>query len=444
MPMRKRFTVDHSAYLDFAKSESGAAVLLVIAAGIALVWANSPWADSYFAIREVELAAQFYDYTLSIDLLHFVDDFLMMFFFLVIGLEVKRELLLGELSNPRDAVLPFVAAVGGVVVPVAIFLAFTAGTEAARGWAIPMATDIAFALGVLALLGDRVPLSLRVFLTALAIVDDIVAVGVIALVYTENVSIQPLLIAVAGLATIFVAGRLKVRALGFYVPIALVVWLAVYLSGLHAAVAGTLIALTIPMRSTVKPEQFIERAEESLDYLRQCELTDTSLVTEHAQLEAAVDLERVSREMQPPGVQLEHYFHPVAAYLVLPAFAFMNAGVAFDGPILEMLTSAVALGIILGLVVGKQIGVTGFAWLSIRLGWANKPEGAGMRQIYSASWLTGIGFTMSLLIASRAFEGSVYEDQARAAVLVASLIAAVGGYVLMRITNKENAEPATE
>jgi NhaA family Na+:H+ antiporter len=442
--MRKRSDVDHSAYLDFAKSESGAAVILVIAAAVALIWANSPWADIYFDILDVRLVAQFYDFQISMDLQHFVDDFLMMFFFLVIGLEVKRELQLGELSSPKDAILPFMAAVGGVVVPVLIYLAFTAGTDAVRGWAIPMATDIAFALGVLALLGDRVSIGMRVFLTALAIVDDIVAVGVVALVYTENVAVQPLIVAAIGLVAIFIAGRFKVRALGFYVPVALAVWLAVYLSGLHAAVAGTLIAFTIPMRSQVKPKEFIDRAEESLDYLRKCEITETSLVTEHAQLEAAVDLENVASKVQPPGVQLEHYFHPIAAYLVLPAFAFMNAGVAFDGPILEMLTGAVALGIIIGLVVGKQVGVTAFAWLSIRLGWANKPEGVGMSQLYSASWLTGIGFTMSLLIASRAFAGSVYEDQARAAVLVASLIAAIGGYVLLRVTTRGSAEPATE
>jgi NhaA family Na+:H+ antiporter len=216
--------------------------------------------------------------------------------------------------------------------------------------------------------------------------------------------------------------------------VALVVWLAVYSSGLHAAVAGTLIAFTIPIRSIVKPKEFIDRAEESIDYLRQCELTPTSMVTQHAQLEAASDLQRVASKVQPPGVRVEHYFHPIAAYLVLPAFAFMNAGVRFEGAILPMLTSSVALGIIVGLVVGKQVGVTAFAWLSIRFGWANKPEGAGMRQIYSASWLTGIGFTMSLLIATRAFAGTEYEDPARAAVLVASLIAAVGGYILLRVT----------
>jgi NhaA family Na+:H+ antiporter len=277
-------------------------------------------------------------------------------------------------------------------------------------------------------------MSLRVFLTALAIVDDIAAVGVIALVYTENVETAPLLLAAAGLVAIFIAGRLKVQALGFYIPAALVVWLAVYTSGFHAAVAGTLIAFTIPIRSIVKPKEFIDRAEESLDYLRQCELTPTSMVTEHAQLEAASDLQRVASKVQPPGVRVEHYFHPIAAYLVLPAFAFMNAGVRFEGAILPMLTSSVALGIIVGLVVGKQLGVTALAWLSIRFGWANKPEGAGMKQIYSASWLTGIGFTMSLLIATRAYAGTEYEDPARAAVLVASLIAAVGGYLLLRLT----------
>jgi NhaA family Na+:H+ antiporter len=439
----KRADVDHSAYLDFAKSESGAAILLVIAAGVALIWANSPWYDLYFQIREVELVAQFYDFYFSMDLQHFVDDFLMMFFFLVIGLEVKRELLLGELSSPKDAILPFVAALGGIIAPVLIYLAFTAGTDAVRGWAIPMATDIAFALGVMALLGDRIPLGLRVFLTALAIVDDIAAVGVVAIVYTENIEPSRLAIAAIGLLAIFIAGRRRVRSLGFYVPVALIVWFAVYASGLHAAVAGTLIAFTIPMRSQIKPQDFIRRAEESLDYLRSCELTKTSLVTEHAQLEAAVDLELVAQKVQPPGVRLEHYFHPIAAYIVLPAFAFMNAGVRIEGSLITMLTGAVALGIILGLVVGKQVGVTAFAWLALRSGWANKPEGVTVGKLYSASWLTGIGFTMSLLIASRAFAGSPYEDEARAAVLVASLIAAVGGYILLRINTRDTAEASS-
>jgi NhaA family Na+:H+ antiporter len=412
----------------FVHSEVSGSAVLLLATLAALVWANSPAAGSYFALAHTRIGVSWGESTFALSLQHWVNDALMAIFFFVVGLEIKREVVVGQLSSFRRAVLPGMAALGGMLVPAALYALLNAGGEGGRGWGIPMATDIAFALGVLALLGGRVPLGLKVFLTALAIADDLGAVLVIALFYTARIRGSALAVAAVFLALLFLANLLRVRRSELYVVLALGVWVGVLASGVHATVAGILVALLVPVRARRDPEAFLATAEARVAELREAGLTPESMLARRSQLDAIVDLHEAAGDMRPPGLTLEEELHPIVALLILPLFAFFNAGVAVGE---GRLAGGVGLGIVLGLVVGKQVGITLFGWIAVRSGWAALPDGVTWGQIYGGACLAGIGFTMSLFVSELAFGPGALLDEAKLGVLLASLVSAAWGFVFL-------------
>ena len=419
-------------FQDFAHKQSSGGILLIMATLVALVWANSPWGEGYAALWHTKLTVDVGDASISKDLTHWINDGLMAVFFLVVGLEIKREVLVGELSSVRNAALPIAAALGGAVVPAAIYLLLNAGTEGAAGWGIPMATDIAFALGVLALLGERAPVALKVFLTALAIVDDIVAVLVIALFYTSGISWGALGVGAVFLAALIVANLIGVGRTLVYAVLGVGLWFCFLLSGVHATIAGVLLALTVPAISFINPGAFLERSRYVLDRFEQAGKKGESVLSNEERQAALHALNHATYKLEPPLHELEHALHPWVVFAIMPTFALANAGVQLGGGIADAITSPVALGIVAGLVVGKQLGITLFAWLAIKSGISELPEGIRWRHLYGASWLAGIGFTMSLFISDLAFSDGSLVDAAKLGILVASLVAGVVGWTILR------------
>jgi NhaA family Na+:H+ antiporter len=417
----------------FVHSEASGSVVLMACTLAALAWANSPATGSYFALARTKIGVSWGDARFALSLQHWVNDALMVVFFFVVGLEIKRELVAGRLSSLRQAALPGMAALGGMLVPAAAYALFNAGGEGGAGWGVPMATDIAFALGVLALLGDRVPLGLKVFLTALAIADDLGAVLVIAVFYTNEIRWGALGLAAVFLVLLSLANLLRVRRWEPYVLLALGVWVGVLASGVHATVAGILVAMLVPVRARRDPGAFLAVAESRLAELRQAELTRESMLSRRSQLDAIVDLHEAVGDMRPPGLTLEESLHPIVALFILPVFAFWNAGVAMGGGVTALLESQVSLGIVLGLVLGKQLGITFFAWAAVRAGWAALPEDVTWPQVYGGACLAGIGFTMSLFVSELAFSAGTLLDEAKLGVLLASLVAAAWGYSFLRV-----------
>jgi NhaA family Na+:H+ antiporter len=415
-------------FQDFFRIEASSGILLLAFTGIALFLANSPWAESYFHFWETELAIVFGDFHLSMELLHWINDGLMAIFFFLVGLEIKREILIGELSSPRKAILPIFAAIGGMLFPALIYLLFNLRGDGQQGWGIPMATDIAFALGVLALLGSRVPTSLKVFLTALAIVDDLGAVVVIAVFYTEQVMWAWLVIGVVVFLGMLLLNRLGVRHPVPYGALGIVLWFAFLQSGVHATISGVLAALTIPAVARMNTDQFVNWSLQALDELRIGD-SPSSTADQRAVLQA---METAIQHVESPLQRLEHAMEMPVAYTIMPLFALANAGVPFLGHFFEDLVDPVALGIVMGLVFGKQIGITLFTWLAVRLGLAELPQGVSWRHIYGVAWLGGIGFTMALFIDGLAFEGDPLLETAKIGILTASIICGVVGYLILR------------
>ena len=419
-------------FQTFIRLEAASGILLLIAAVVALVWANSPLAESYFRLWGTTVTAAVGGFAISKPLLLWINDGLMAIFFFVVGLEIKRELLVGELSDPRKAALSVAAAAGGMVVPAGIYALLNAGGAGASGWGIPMATDIAFALGVLALLGRRVPLTLKVFVTAIAIVDDLGAVLVIAIFYTAKLSLGALGLAAAFLAALVALNLSGVRRPLPYALLGIGMWVAFLKSGVHATLAGVLLALTIPAHRLIDAPGFLRRAGALLAEFAEDVKAGKSEPSEDQQA-ALRSLEVAAKDLETPLARLEHALHPWVAFLIMPVFALANAGVALGEGIGATLTSPVTLGIILGLFLGKQLGIVAFSWLSTRLGVAALPEGLGWRQIWGVSLLCGIGFTMSLFIASLAFADPALLDSAKVGILAGSLVSgAVGAAVLAR------------
>ncbi len=423
-------------FQEFARIEATGGILLLLCTIIALVWANSPWAGSYTRLFGTTLTVGAGGFVISKPLLLWINDGLMAIFFFVVGLEIKREVLAGELSSLRQAALPVAAALGGMAVPAAIYGALNAGKPGAGGWGIPMATDIAFALGVLALLGGRAPAALKVFLTAFAIADDIGAVLVIAVFYTAQIAGISLAVGFGVLALALLANWAGVRNPLVYTLLGVAMWVAFLKSGVHATVAGVLLAMTVPASARIDPDAFLSRGRAMLSAFEQAGQGD---MTTSADRQAALHtLERACERAQTPLQRMEHALHPWVTFAIMPVFALANAGVALGG---GGLGEPVSLGIILGLVVGKPLGVTLFAWLAVRAGLAAKPEGVTWRHIHGAGWLGGIGFTMSLFITGLAFAGTPFEDTAKLAILSASLIAGVAGFTLLRGTHAPPARP---
>lgn len=425
---------------EFMHAEASGGIVLMLCAVAALVWANSPWGDAYTELWRIKITIGPEDYAISKDLLHWINDGLMAVFFFVVGLEMKREVLVGELATLRQAALPIAAAVGGMVVPALIYTGINLGGEGASGWGVPMATDIAFALGVLALLGSRAPTGLKIFLTALAIVDDLGAVLVIALFYTEAVSWASLGVGAGFLAALVIANRLHVRHPVAYALLGAGLWVAFLKSGVHATIAGVLLAMTIPARTRVDTEGFLHRSRTILDEFDRAGEEGRSIVTNEGQQAALMELESACEHVQTPMQRLEHSLHPWVAFGIVPLFALANAGVSVQGGVGQTLTEPVTLGIIAGLVLGKQVGVTLCAWLAVRAGVADLPEEVGWRHIYGASWLAGIGFTMSLFIGSLAFGDGALLDAAKVGILAASLLAGLVGWVILRGAKQTRAD----
>jgi len=385
---RTRF---RSTLRAFFENSAAGGIVLMVAAVLAMVVANSPLAPAYFAALKTYIG--------PLSLLHWINDLLMAVFFLLVGLEIKREFLDGQLSTWPRRILPGVAAAGGMAVPALFFVAFNLATpETMRGWAIPTATDIAFALGVLALLGSRVPVSLKIFLTALAIIDDLGAVMIIAAFYTANLSMAWLGGAIGVLAALAVLNRMGVRSLAPYLLLGALLWLLVLKSGVHATLAGVALALTIPLKpSPGKPD-----------------------------------------DPHSPLHVLEHAIQPWVAFAIVPIFGFANAGVSLAGFSLASLLAPLPLGIAAGLFVGKQIGVFGTTWAAVRLGWADRPEHATWPQVYGVALLCGIGFTMSLFIGLLAFPSSaVLQDQVKVGVLAGSILSAIVGTLVLLVAKRE-------
>ena len=415
----------------FVHSEVTGSVLLLACTITALVWANSPWAGVYDDLLHTYIGVGWGDNVFKLSLHHWINDGLMVIFFFVVGLEVKRELVVGELSSVDKAALPVAAALGGMVVPAGLFFLINMGGETARGWGIPMATDIAFALGVLAIFGKRVPLGLKVFLTALAIADDLGAVAVIALFYTEQINFAALAVAAVFLAVLFPVVRLRVKRRGIILILMVVVWLAVFASGVHATIAGILLAMVIPVRPMVNPKQFVSNAEAVLEELKQRQESDSCIITDREQLHALEYVHTGSGDALPAGLMLEHSLHPVQVWFILPLFALANAGVALGGDVVSVMTTPLALGIILGLVVGKPVGITILSWLAVKSGRGRLPKGVNWMQIAGAGCLAGIGFTMSLFISDLAFNDPTLITAAKIGILFASLTSGVVGFILL-------------
>ena len=416
---------------SFIKLETSGGILLLLCTVVALVWANSPWSNSYTSLWQTPFTIGFGEFVLNKAFILWINDGLMAIFFFVVGLEIKRELLSGELSSFRKAALPIAAAIGGMVVPAGIYFLINRGTEGAAGWGIPMATDIAFALGVLAMLGKRAPLALKIFLTALAIVDDIGAVLVIALFYTAQISWTSLGIGAILLVALFAANRLGVRAILVYMILGAALWLAFLKSGVHATIAGVLLAFTIPARSVIDHNAFRSLLNAVSDKLvkRNDEREDKEKTDDE---QAAVHtLEKACEMVESPLQRLEHGLHPWVTYMIIPVFALANAGVTISGSFTASLTSQVSLGIIFGLIFGKQIGVTLFSWLAVKTKMADLPANVSWRQIYGVSCLAGIGFTMSLFIATLGFGESMNLTYSKIGILAASLISGIAGWLLL-------------
>ena len=411
---------------EFLRVESAGSVLLLAAAAIALVWANSPWAGSYDAFWHAHLAIDVGPLHLDESLQHWVNDALMVIFFFVVGLEIKYELVKGDLRDPRTAALPIVAAVGGMVAPAGLYLLLNApGTAGATGWGIPMATDIAFAIGVLGLLGRRIPSAARLFLLTLAIADDIGAILVIAIFYTSDLDLGWLAVSLGGLGVMLVLRRLRVWAVAVYAVLGVVVWFALLQSGVHATLSGVAIGLIAPATALYKEDVVRGYARSAL---RDDELNPDELYRLSALLRGAV----------PPVESLQSALHPLSSYVVLPVFALANAGVSLGG-FAEAVASPVALGIVLGLVVGKPVGILLATWLAVRLGLGRLPEGTSWTMVLGLGAVGGIGFTVSLFIAQLSFPGS--EDlaaDAKIGILVASALAAALGVVLLLLASRSS------
>ena len=412
----------------FLSTEIASGVVLLAAAIIALVWANSPWRFAYEALWETPLAIELGPLRLTEDLRHWVNDLLMALFFFVVGLEIKRELVLGELRDVRAAALPMIAAIGGMVVPAAVYLAINAGGPGSHGWGIPMATDIAFAVGVLALVGRRAPTSLKIFLLTLAIVDDLGAILVIALFYSEGLALLWLGVAAFVVVLILVLTRLGVRSLVPYVLAAAVLWLAIFESGVHATIAGVILGFLTPAKPYQPPEAVSDVA---ISHLTEASREPDGVADEPEQLHL-IEVSRLVNEAVSPLARLEWRLHHWSSFVVLPLFALANAGVALSAEsVSEGATGAIGLGIIAGLVIGKPLGIVAAGFLAVRLRIARLPDGVGWLEMIGAGLVAGIGFTVAIFVAGLAFSEPAAEESAKVGILIASLIAGVLGFAAL-------------
>ena len=416
----------------FIHNSSTSGILLFAVAVLALLLANSPWEKAYHQFWEHTFSIGYDTYKVSQSLHYWINDGLMAIFFFVIGLELKREVMAGKLSRPKDAVLPVAAGIAGMIVPALLFLTLNPSGETSTGWGIPMATDIAFALGILYLLGDKVPLSLKLFLTVLAIADDIGAVLVIAFFYTPSIVTTSLLYGGGFLLVLVIGNLLGIRSIIFYGVVGIGgLWLAFLLSGVHATIAGIVVDLTIPANVKINDHHFVTKMKLLTRDFEQSTPNQVTLLT-HEQLEIVEKIRFYSLAALTPLQRLEHALHPLVAFVVMPIFALANAGITFSGSFTENMFSQVSLGVILGLVIGKFVGIVGISTLLVRLRLASLPEGMTWRHIYGVALLAGVGFTMSLFISDLAFENPTLIIQSKIGIFIASFISGIGGFLVLR------------
>ena len=424
---------DHNMFQRFLHSQVTGSLILIATTIIALVWANSQWGDYYVELSHTYLGVHFGDWSFNLSLSHWIKDGLMAIFFFVVGLEIKREIVVGELSSMDRAMLPVCAALGGAIVPATLYALVNSSGEAAAGWGIPMATDIAFALGVLSMFGSRVPLGLKIFLTALAIADDLLAVAVIAVFYTPDLNFGILLFAVIPLGLMIVLNRAGVRATWIFSLLAFIVWLDVLGSGVHATIAGVLVAMVIPVRPAIDPAEFTEKTSQLLAKITGKDNSLDALIHDAGRREKLEQLSLAVEDAIPPAIALENSLHPLQSFVILPLFALFSAGVAFSPENLEGFPSGAALGVIIGLVIGKPLGVLLASWLVIKFAKVDLFD-VTLPQLIGAGCLSGIGFTMSIFVAELAFTSDAMIDQAKVGILVASVAAGLLGAIVLHFT----------
>lgn len=421
----------------FAAIEASGGLLMFGAAIIAILWMNSQWSSLYKALIHTPVALSLGHYLFEKDIHFLINDGLMTLFFFVVGLEIKRELLVGDLRSPKKAALPATAAIGGVLVPSLIYWFMNAGGPAASGWGIPMATDIAFVTAALTLLGSRAPAGMALFLVSLAIVDDLCAVIVIALFYSGQIITIYLLYALPVLLALMLINFLGFRHPAFYLIVGAILWGLVAASGVHPTVAGILVAFTIPCRSELDTHEFAEAAENIVGQFDKQECRGFVMRLNESNQGVIRTLENLCLGVEPPLQRIEHALHPVVLFAVMPLFALANAGVAIaPEALLEAFTSMDSLGIILGLFIGKPLGITIFAWIGVRLGIAALPEGINFGHVVGGGLLCGIGFTMSLFVADLSFHDYEILTRAKLSILVASLAAGVGGSIILALLSR--------
>ncbi|MGE3128091.1 MAG: Na+/H+ antiporter NhaA [Fimbriimonadaceae bacterium] len=416
-------------FQEFFAREASGGVILIVAAVAALIVANSPLGPAYFGWKEALVTLSLGDWVFQKDVIHVVNDGLMALFFFVVGLEIKRELLVGELSTWRKSSVPVFAAIGGMTVPALLYVGFTQGTRYTNGWGVPTATDIAFALGVLGLLGSKVPVTARIFLAALAIMDDIGAVLLIALFYSKGIQVD--MLAYGGVVVLVMLGlnAIGIRRMTPYAVCAVILWALIFKSGLHPTIAGVLAAFTIPAKARINVPEFLSRVQELVQAFRDSPSaeSDEGVLTEDQQA-CVEELEKTTEGIGTPLQTLLHVLHPWVAFCIVPVFAFFNAGVVIGGGDVAM---PVAAGVAAGLVFGKPIGILLFVWIAIKLKLGELPRGLGWIHVSGLGLLAGIGFTMSLFIAGLAFKGGDGIESAKLGVLAASTLAALLGAGLL-------------
>jgi NhaA family Na+:H+ antiporter len=442
-PWERAFSRVLTPFEEFIHRQTTSGLLLMGSAIIALILANGAFAEAYRHLIHTPISLNIGSWVMNMSMHHWVNDGLMALFFFVVGLELKREIMVGELSDLRQAALPIIAAVGGMVVPALIYLAFNHDSQAALGWGVPMATDIAFAVGVLVLLASRVPKALITFLVALAIADDLGAVLVIALFYTQELALNWLMVSAALVIILMSFNYAGIRKAMPYFIIAVLLWYALLQSGVHATLAGVIGAFTVPARSKYDPNLFADLINEQIDRFIANRRQDDSLMMNEKLYAIVQNLEVSVQGVQTPLQRLEHIWHLPVAFIVIPIFAIFNAGIPLQlGTLSETFAHPVTLGVTLGLVFGKFIGITGACWIALRLGIGQLPSGTRFSQIAAVSVLAGIGFTMSIFIADLGFANQPeYLLMAKTGVLTASLVAGLVGFTwlwwLGRKTNKK-------
>ncbi len=441
-PWEKAFDRVLTPLEEFIHRQTTSGVLLMLCAVVALYVANSQWNEAYHHLLELPFTIGMPGFQLSKSLHHWINDGLMAMFFFVVGLELKREILVGELADPKQAVLPIVAAIGGMLVPVFFYISFNPEGHALNGWGVPMATDIAFALGALALLGKRVPKNLLTFLVALAIVDDLGAVLVIALFYTETINIPALAIAAAMLGLLVSLNLGGIRRPLPYILLGIVLWIAMLKSGVHATLAGIFLAFTIPMRPKYDPERFLSQINGMVEQIKRAYRREENIVINDEMRSRVRALGEGVLLVQAPAQILERKMHLPSAYLVIPIFSLANAGIPIDWSSLgSIVTHPVSVGIAAGLVLGKLIGIAGFSWVAVRLGLTSLPHGLNFKHIIGVALMGGIGFTMSIFIAELGFAHHA-EDllMAKTGILLASALAGISGFLWLYFTAGKGGE----